>query len=113
MRKTQLPEWLHGGAHGSRASHLFFSIHPFGACPSCSGLGFTQAVDPMMVIGDPELSIEQGVPFGPGLSRARGFMATSAIFLRSLSDELDFSLDTPWSQLTERNPGRRVARKQL
>ncbi len=73
---------------------------PFGACPSCSGLGFTQAVDPMMVIGDPELSIEQGA-LRPWTQSGKGLYGYFRNLLRSLSDELDFSLDTPWSQLTE------------
>ncbi|MEK9600019.1 MAG: excinuclease ABC subunit UvrA, partial [Pontimonas sp.] len=73
---------------------------PFGACPSCSGLGFTQAVDPMMVIGDPGLSIEQGA-IRPWTQSGKGLYGYFRNLLRSLADELDFSLDTPWSQLTE------------
>ncbi|MGA1688231.1 MAG: excinuclease ABC subunit A, partial [Pontimonas sp.] len=73
---------------------------PFGACPSCSGLGFTQAVDPAMVIGDPELSIEQGA-IRPWTQSGKGLYGYFRNLLRSLADELDFSLDTPWSQLTE------------
>jgi excinuclease ABC subunit A len=34
---------------------------PFGACPACSGLGVKQAVDPDLVIGDPDESINGGV----------------------------------------------------
>jgi excinuclease ABC subunit A len=33
---------------------------PSGACPSCQGLGFTLQIDPMSVVPNPELSIEQG-----------------------------------------------------
>ena len=73
---------------------------PFGACPSCSGLGFTQAVDSAMVIGDPELSIEQGA-IRPWTQSGKGLYGYFRNLLRSLADELDFSLDTPWSQLTE------------
>ena len=73
---------------------------PFGACPACSGLGFTQAVDPLMVIGDPELSIEGGA-IRPWTQAGKGLYGYFQNLLRSLSDELDFSLDTPWSQLPE------------
>mgnify|MGYP003768817553 FL=1 len=73
---------------------------PFGACPDCSGLGFTQAVDPLMVIGDPELSIEGGA-IRPWTQSGKGLYGYFRNLLRSLADELDFSLDTPWSDLPE------------
>src|SRR5690606_10769055 len=34
---------------------------PFGACPECTGLGTSMSVDEELVLGDPELSIEDGV----------------------------------------------------
>src|SRR5262245_18665510 len=34
---------------------------PFGACPECSGLGTKMAVDTELVIGDPELTLNEGV----------------------------------------------------
>src|SRR5256885_3810125 len=39
---------------------------PFGACPDCSGLGTRREVDPDLVLGDPSLSILEGVilPWG-------------------------------------------------
>ncbi len=54
----------------------------------------------MMVIGDPELSIEQGA-IRPWTQSGKGLYGYFRNLLRSLADELDFSLDTPWSQLTE------------
>jgi excinuclease ABC subunit A len=41
---------------------------PYGACETCSGLGTRLTVDPDLVIGDPELSVEGGVvlPWGAG-----------------------------------------------
>ena len=73
---------------------------PFGACPACSGLGFTQAVDPLMVIGDPELSIEGGA-IRPWTQAGKGLYGYFRNLLGSLADELDFDLGTPWSQLPE------------
>src|SRR5258708_16554587 len=39
---------------------------PFGACPDCSGLGTRREVSPDLVLGDPSLSILEGVilPWG-------------------------------------------------
>lgn len=71
---------------------------PFGACPACSGLGFTMAVDPNMVIGDPELSITEGA-IRPWTQAGKGLYGYFRNLLISLADDLDFSLDTPWKDL--------------
>jgi excinuclease ABC subunit A len=41
---------------------------PYGACEACSGLGTQLTVDPELVLGDPDLSVQQGVvlPWGTG-----------------------------------------------
>ncbi|MDX2223912.1 MAG: excinuclease ABC subunit UvrA, partial [Rhodospirillaceae bacterium] len=39
---------------------LFSFNNPFGACPTCDGLGVTLHFDPEMVVPDPNLSIEDG-----------------------------------------------------
>ena len=73
---------------------------PFGACPGCSGLGFTMAVDPQMVIGDSELSIAKGA-IRPWTQAGKGLYGYFHNLLSSLADELEFDLDAPWSSLTE------------
>jgi len=71
---------------------------PLGACPACSGLGFTMAVDPNMVIGDPTLSITEGA-IRPWTQAGKGLYGYFRNLLRSLSDDLNFSLDTAWQDL--------------
>jgi len=71
---------------------------PFGACPSCSGLGFSMAVDPDMVIGDPALSIAEGAIL-PWTQSGKGLYGYFRNLLGGLSQDLDFSLDTPWQEL--------------
>ena len=73
---------------------------PFGACPGCSGLGYTMAVDPNMVIGDAELSIAQGA-IRPWTQAGKGLYGYFKNLLDSLAEELDFDMDTPWNQLPE------------
>jgi excinuclease ABC subunit A len=73
---------------------------PFGACPSCSGLGFTMAVDPEMVIGDPALSIAEGAIL-PWTQSGKGLYGYFRNLLGGLASDLDFSLDTPWQDLDE------------
>lgn len=73
---------------------------PLGACPACSGLGHTMAVDPAMVIGDPQASIEGGA-IRPWTQAGKGLYGYFQNLLQSLADELDFSLDTPWAELSD------------
>ncbi|MFM5904286.1 MAG: excinuclease ABC subunit UvrA [Microbacteriaceae bacterium] len=73
---------------------------PFGACPECSGLGTKMAVDPELVLGDPQASINQGVLL-PWSFQGKGLMNYLTRPLVSLAEELKFSLDTPWNELPE------------
>ncbi|QNO36342.1 excinuclease ABC subunit UvrA [Protaetiibacter sp. SSC-01] len=73
---------------------------PFGACPECSGLGTKMAVDTSLVIGDPELSLNEGVilPWNQG---GKGLYSYFQRLLQGLARDLDFSLDTPWQDLPD------------
>ena len=73
---------------------------PFGACTECSGLGTKMAVDPELVLGDPDGSVNTGVLL-PWSFQGKGLMNYFSRPLVSLSEELGFSLDTPWSALPE------------
>lgn len=73
---------------------------PFGACPDCSGLGTKQAVDPQLVIGDPTASIREGVIL-PWSTQGKGVYSYFVRLLDGLAKDLDFSLDTPWEDLSE------------
>ena len=73
---------------------------PFGACPKCSGLGTKMAVEPSLVLGDPEASINGGVLI-PWSTPGKGLYGFFTRILEGLASELEFSLDTPWNQLPE------------
>ncbi len=73
---------------------------PFGACPACSGLGTKQAVDGELVIGDPATSINQGVIL-PWSTQGKGLYNYFTRLIQGLADDLEFSLDTPWEQLSD------------
>ncbi len=72
---------------------------PFGACPACSGLGTKQAVDGELVIGDPATSINQGVIL-PWSTQGKGLYNYFTRLIQGLADDLEFSLDTPWEELS-------------
>ncbi|MFE6994450.1 excinuclease ABC subunit UvrA [Microbacterium sp. NPDC057659] len=71
---------------------------PFGACPACSGLGTRMSVDVDLMLGDEELSIREGVII-PWTTQGKGLFQYYERLLEGLSNDLDFSLDTPWHKL--------------
>lgn len=73
---------------------------PFGACPTCSGLGVKQAVDAELVIGDPDESINGGVIL-PWSTQGKGLFHYFSRMLEGLSTDLKFSLDKPWKSLPD------------
>ena len=68
---------------------------PFGACEACSGLGTTRTVSEELIIGDPDLSILDGVilPWGA----PDGYMRK--VILPGLSTMLGFALNMPWQNI--------------
>lgn len=73
---------------------------PFGACPVCSGLGTRQAVDVDLLIGDPSLTLNDGVIL-PWNQQGKGLYSYFQKLLGGLANDLGFSLDTPWGDLEE------------
>ncbi len=73
---------------------------PFGACPVCSGLGTRMAVDQDLLIGDPSLSLDDGVIL-PWNQQGKGLYSYFQKLLAGLGRDLGFSLDTPWGDLEE------------
>ncbi|MFT4233019.1 MAG: excinuclease ABC subunit UvrA [Leucobacter sp.] len=74
---------------------------PFGACSTCSGLGTSMSVDEDLVLGDPELSIAEGVII-PWTSQGKSLYQYYEKLLVGLSNDLDFSLTTPWEGLSDK-----------
>ena len=71
---------------------------PFGACPTCSGLGTSMSVDEELVLGDEELSIAEGV-IVPWTSQGKSLYNYYDKLLRGLANDLEFDLATPWRDL--------------
>ena len=68
---------------------------PFGACPQCSGLGTQRVVSADLVLGDPSLSISEGVilPWG----EPSGYLRK--VILPALARTYKFDADTAWRDL--------------
>ncbi len=78
---------------------LFSFNSPFGACPTCTGLGFTQQLDPVLIYGDGSKSLNEGA-----LNVSAWNFDTSQIgsmYFRALAKRYNFSLDTPFKDLPE------------
>ncbi|MBF0449117.1 MAG: excinuclease ABC subunit UvrA, partial [Magnetococcales bacterium] len=76
---------------------LFSFNNPFGACPSCDGLGTKEFFSPELVVPNPALSLRQGciAPWAkPSANIARESLYTVA-------EHYGFDIRTPWEDLPE------------
>ena len=78
---------------------MFSFNSPFGACPTCSGLGTLLKVDPDLVIPDDSLSLNQGALRVSGWNSSEEGGSMSRMYLEALAAHYGFSLDIPVSQL--------------
>jgi excinuclease ABC subunit A len=71
---------------------------PFGACPECGGLGTRSEVSEELILGDPRISILEGVilPWGEPTGHLRRSI------LPALAKQYKFDLNTPWGELPQR-----------
>lgn len=73
---------------------------PFGACPTCDGLGFKHQFAEELIVPNPQLSINQGAIQAPGWKTLNDD-SWRYQFLKQVSKRLYFSLDTPWKALSK------------
>lgn len=76
---------------------MFSFNTPHGMCPTCKGLGSTMEMSPDLVVPDNSMSINEGAIALVG--RPKGLGITHK--LDGLARHYGFSLDSPWSDLTE------------
>ena len=79
---------------------MFSFNNPFGACPTCTGLGFQLRADPDLIIPDKSLSILDGAITAPGWANIRGD-GISRMYFEALAKQYHFSLTTPVGQLSD------------
>ena len=70
--------------------------NPFGACPTCAGLGFKMEFDPDLMIPDQSLSINDGAIVVLGWQSCNDGKSYSNAILKALGKEYGFSLETPF-----------------
>ncbi len=77
---------------------LFSFNNPFGACPTCGGLGSEQTIDPDLVVPDPKLTLRKGA-IAPWARSTSPYYAQT---LEALGKHYKFRLDTPFEALPEK-----------
>ena len=76
---------------------IFSFNNPHGACPACHGLGFTQEIDPGLVVPDGSISIDQGalLPYGQ-----LSFGWLEQVF-ESIAKTFAVDTSVPWDDMSE------------
>ncbi len=75
--------------------------NPFGACPECFGLGFKMEFSEELMIPDKSLSLNEGAIKVMGWQSSNKEDSFTHQVLVALAKEYDFSLDTPYEDLSE------------
>lgn len=70
--------------------------NPFGACPSCLGLGYKMEFDPELMIPDRSLSIDEGAIAVTGWQSCTDKSSFTRAILNALAKAYNFRLDTPF-----------------
>ena len=76
---------------------LFSFNSPYGACPTCGGLGTVFKVDPDLVVPDPSKSILEGAIAPWGVPKGKRHAAQ----LQRLAQDLSFHLSTPFANFSK------------
>ena len=79
---------------------LFSFNNPFGACPTCTGLGSQLKVDPDLIIPNKNLSILEGAITASGWNNIKSD-GISRMYFDALAKKYRFKLDTPVKDLSK------------
>ena len=79
---------------------MFSFNNPFGACPTCTGLGSQLKADPALIVPEGGKSILDGAIQASGWNNIRGD-GISRMYFEALSKKYHFSLTDPWDTLSE------------
>ena len=82
------------------APRLFSFNNPYGACPTCTGLGMQMLVDPALIIPNPGLSIMDGGISASGWGNIKGD-SISRMYFDALARRYHFKLTEPIRDLSK------------
>lgn len=84
-----------GRAYKELAPNKFSFNSPYGACPTCNGIGYMFQIDPDLLVPNKNLSINQGAIQGLEIKRGNWIY----VQLISFAGSIDLDLDTPVKDL--------------
>ena len=76
---------------------LFSFNNPFGACPTCGGIGHEMRIDAGLIVPEEKLSLKKGA-IAPWAKSASPYYAQT---LESLASHYGFSMSKPWADLPD------------
>lgn len=79
---------------------MFSFNNPYGACPTCSGLGALMKIDPALIVPNEELSLRQGAINVTGW-QSSNTASIAGMYLAALGNKYGFDMDTPFNKLSE------------
>ena len=82
------------------APRSFSFNNPYGACPTCTGLGFQLKVDPELIIPNRELSILDGAITASGWNNIKSD-GISRMYFEALAKKYKFKLNEPVKNLSD------------
>lgn len=86
----------HGAVMEELSPRLFSFNSPYGACPSCHGLGSLRTFAPDLVVPDPEAPVYRAIV--PWVEKDNSYYIS---LLCSVGETFGFELDTVWQKLTQ------------
>ena len=91
----------HGVSIEELEPRSFSFNNPFGACPKCLGLGVFMHIDPNLIVPDGTLSIREGAIKASGWGKSDGG-TIAQMYFEGIAAAYDFSLDTPFDELSKK-----------
>ena len=84
---------------------MFSFNSPFGACPTCTGIGMFMKVDPRLLINDEDKSLVDGAIRAAGWGVNSWFnpdaSTIATMYYKGIADRFGFDINTPWKDLSD------------
>ncbi|NES75619.1 MULTISPECIES: excinuclease ABC subunit UvrA [Okeania] len=87
----------HGAVMEELSPRLFSFNSPYGACPTCHGLGSLKRFSPELIVPDPNAPLYSAI--APWSNKENPYYFS---LLYSLAEAYDFEIETPWNKLSKK-----------
>ncbi len=87
----------HGVSLPEMAPRIFSFNSPHGACETCGGLGARREIDPELLVGDPSLSVAEGVLLPWSGSSSQYYDQ----IIKAVTERYEIDVGTPWGDLPQ------------